>query len=589
MSQEERCKIKGIVRQLFAYKKSVLYGNAIAFISTLLVVAIPLLIPILVDELLLGKDHGFVRWVSAHLFTLDTKGYVFFVLVLILALRIASTFLGIFQSKIFTTISKNITYQMRHALLHHLKRVSLKEYETMHAGAVTSKLVTDVETIDNFVSSTISKLILASFTLLFSAAVLLWIHWQLALFILITNPIVVFFTAKLSRNIGKLKKEENRAVEVFQSTLNETLELFHQIRAANKETYFFDQSDAKAKALKEHAIAFGYKSEAAMKYSFLVFLSGYEVFRGVSILAVAYSDLSVGLMLAIFSYLWVMVTPTQDIINFQYALSTAKAACDRINSIYEMEQEPHIPKSVNPFEGKKAVGIEVRGLTFAYHEDKHVLIDVQMEISKSGKVAIVGASGSGKTTLSNILVGFYPFHQGEIFYDGVSNKKVPFSMIRENIHLILQHPKLFNDTMRFNLTLGNTYSDEAIFEALEIAQLADVVKRLDSGLDTRIGKDGIKLSGGQRQRVAIARMILADPKVVIFDESTSALDVHTELKLFDALQEFLAEKTVITIAHRLSTIKSAQLIYVLEDGRVVDYGAPEALLAKDKSYFAGMI
>jgi ATP-binding cassette subfamily C protein len=119
--------------------------------------------------------------------------------------------------------------------------------------------------------------------------------------------------------------------------------------------------------------------------------------------------------------------------------------------------------------------------------------------------------------------------------------------------------------------------------------LTDVVQRLDLGLETRIGKDGIKLSGGQRQRVAIARMILSDPKVVIFDESTSALDVHTEVKLFDALQPFLAEKTVITIAHRLSTIKSAAFIYVLEDGRVVDSGTPQALLAKDESYFAGMI
>ncbi|HFD14161.1 MAG TPA: ATP-binding cassette domain-containing protein, partial [Epsilonproteobacteria bacterium] len=161
--------------------------------------------------------------------------------------------------------------------------------------------------------------------------------------------------------------------------------------------------------------------------------------------------------------------------------------------------------------------------------------------------------------------------------------------IRENIHLILQHPKLFNDTMLFNLTLGKEYSDEKVQEALYIAQLDDVIAGLDLGLDTLVGKDGIKLSGGQRQRVAIARMILSDPKVVIFDESTSALDVHTEVKLFEALHDFLSEKTVITIAHRLSTIKSAEFIYVLEDGEVVDSGSPQALLSKDESYFSSMI
>jgi len=212
-----------------------------------------------------------------------------------------------------------------------------------------------------------------------------------------------------------------------------------------------------------------------------------------------------------------------------------------------------------------------------------------MHIEKGSKVAIVGASGSGKTTLANILVGFYPLDDGEILYGDVSNRNLKLSTIRENIHLILQHPKLFNDTMLFNLTLGKHYSEGEVREALEIAQLTDVIARLDSGLDTLVGKDGIKLSGGQRQRVAIARMILSDPKVVIFDESTSALDVHTEVKLFDALQDFLSQKTVITIAHRLSTIKSAEFIYVLEDGRVVDSGTPKALLAKDESYFSSMI
>ncbi|WP_373031204.1 ABC transporter ATP-binding protein [Sulfurovum sp.] len=587
--QNNSCSIKGIVRQLFSYKKAVILGNVLAFLSTLLIVLIPLFIPILVDELLLGQEHGFIAWISENIFTSDTKGYVFFVLALIIFLRVFSALLSIIQSKIFTIISKNITYEMRQSLLKHLKHVSLKEYEMMRVGAVTSKLVTDVETIDGFVSSTISKLIIASFVLLFSAVVLFWIHWQLAVFILVTNPIVVFFTAKLARNIGKLKKDENKAVEVFQSALTETLELFHQIRAANKEEYFFNKSEVKANELKDHAIAYGYKSEAAMKYSYLVFLSGYEVFRAVSILAVAYSDLSVGLMLAIFSYLWVMVTPTQDIINFQYALSTAKAACTRINSIYAMEQEPQILELRNPFDGHHAVNIEVKDLSFAYQKGKDILTNINMHIEKGTKVAIVGASGSGKTTLSNILVGFYPLDEGEILYGGVSNKALKLSTIREHIHLILQHPKLFNDTMLFNLTLGKEYSEDSVHKALEIAQLTDVIQRLDLGLDTLVGKDGIKLSGGQRQRVAIARMILSDPRVVIFDESTSALDVHTEVRLFDALHDFLSQKTVITIAHRLSTIKSAEFIYVLEDGKVVDSGTPKALLAKDESYFSSMV
>jgi ATP-binding cassette subfamily C protein len=294
-------------------------------------------------------------------------------------------------------------------------------------------------------------------------------------------------------------------------------------------------------------------------------------------------------MLAIFSYLWVMVSPTQDIINFQYVLATAKAACKRINTIFEMEQEPMVKEEENPFTDREAIDIDVKGLYFSYEKDKYILENINMQIKAGKKVAIVGASGSGKTTLANILVGFYPLEFGEIRYGGISNQNLKLSTIRENIYLILQHPKLFNDTMLFNLTLGNSYSKEAVAQALHIAQLDDVIAGLDNGLDTLVGKDGIKLSGGQRQRVAIARMVLSDPKVVIFDESTSALDVHTEAKLFEALHDFLRKKTVITIAHRLSTIKSAEFIYVLEDGHVVDSGTPKALLEKDESYFSRMI
>ncbi|MDQ7085732.1 MAG: ABC transporter ATP-binding protein [Sulfurovum sp.] len=367
------------------------------------------------------------------------------------------------------------------------------------------------------------------------------------------------------------------------------MELFHQIRASNKEDYFFEQNRLNAEALKTHAIAYQYKSDAGIKYSYLVFLLGYEVFRAVSILAVAYSDLSVGLMLAVFSYLWVMVTPIQDIINFQYVLATAKSACKRIEAIYAMEQEPLVHEKYNPFVGKASVAIKIQNLSFAYQKDKAILRNVSLTIEAGKKVAIVGASGSGKTTLSHLLVGFYPLDSGEILYDDIVHTDLNLSTIRENIHLILQHPKLFNDTMLFNLTLGKDYSEAKVQEALHIAQLDEVIQGLDLGFDTMLGKDGIKLSGGQRQRVAIARMILSDPKVVIFDESTSALDVHTEVRLFDALADFLADKTVITIAHRLSTIQSASFIYVLDAGKVVDSGSPSELLSKDASYFASMI
>ena len=589
MSSSSKCTIEKIIKEALRYKDALIKGNLLAIMATLITVAIPLFIPVLVDELLLHQGDRMIGWVRDHIFPMSLSGYVLFFLLLTLFLRSVGFLLNVMQVKTFLGISKDISLHLRQRAVEHLKKVSLKEYEMVSPGAVTSKLVTDVNTVDSFIGTTVSKFIISILTLLFTAVVLLVINWKLAIFILITNPVVVFFTAKFARNVGKLKRKENSAVELFQSTLNETLELFHQIKAANKEVFFFNRINEQAEALRDTSIAFGYKSDRAIRFSFLIFLGGYEVFRAVSILAVAYTDLSVGLMLAIFGYLWIMMTPTQDIINFQYALSNAKAACRRINDIFAMEQEPRVSHGKNPFSGKETIGIEVRSLDFAYFPDKPILRGISLVIPEGSKVALVGASGSGKTTLANILVGFYPIEEGEIRYGGISEKEISLATIRENVHLILQHPKLFNDTMLFNLTLGNHYSEAEISRALHIAQLDEVVAYLKDGLGTVVGKDGIKLSGGQRQRVAIARMVLSDPGVVIFDESTSALDVHTEARLFDALKRFLEGKTVITIAHRLSTIKSAELIYVLENGEVVDSGTPKALMQKDSSYFSTMI
>ncbi|WP_456392569.1 ABC transporter ATP-binding protein [Nitratifractor sp.] len=584
-----RCRLADLIRRTLHYRGALLRGNAAAILATILTVLIPLFIPMLVDELLLKKSDTLTSWVATHIMPMSLEGYVFFFLAVVVILRGLGFLLNVYQVRTFLGISKDLAYQLRRSATEHLARVSLKEYETRSAGAIASRLVTDIATVDTFIGTTVSKFLISILTLLFTAAVLLAIDWTLALFILLTNPVVVFFTAKLARRVGRLKREENKAVEAFQSALTDTLELFQQIRAANKEEYFFARIIRQARSLRDRSVEFGYRSDRAMRLSFLVFLSGYELFRSVSILAVAYGDLSVGMMLAIFGYLWIMMTPTQDVINFQYALASARAACRRIDGVFGMELEPTVREGRDPFTGKDSVAIETESLSFSYRKDRKILKNITLRIPAGSKVAVVGPSGSGKTTLANLLVGFYPVEEGEIRYDGVASRQIPLPTIRRHVHLILQHPKLFNDTMRFNLTLGRKVDENRLREAIAIAQLEEVIAALEEGLETVVGRDGVRLSGGQRQRVAIARMMLLDPKVVIFDESTSALDVHTEARLFAALEKYLRPRTVITIAHRLSTIEKAERIFVLEEGRLVDEGTPEELMAKEEGYFARMI
>jgi ATP-binding cassette subfamily C protein len=408
-------------------------------------------------------------------------------------------------------------------------------------------------------------------------------HWQLGLFILLLNPVVIYFTRVIGSRVKDLKSKENSAFEVFQQSLTETLEAIHQIRASNREKHYCQQLIESARSVKDFSTAFAWKSDAATRMSFLVFLFGFDIFRACAMLMVFYSNLSIGQMLAVFGYLWFMMAPVQEILSIQYAFYAAKAALIRINRLNALKQEPHYPHLENPFLNKKTVSLHVEDLHFSYSEEK-ILDGIQLKIQAGEKVALVGASGGGKSTLIQTLIGLYPPDHGQIYFDEVPIDRIGLEVVRENVVTVLQHPVLFNDTIRANLTLGKEASDEALWNALAIAQLKDTVQDLDKGLDTIVGRLGMRLSGGQRQRMAIARMIVADPKVVILDEATSALDSETEHKLHQAMAEFLKGRTTIIIAHRLSAVKQADHVYVFEQGKICEHGQHETLLSQNGLY-----
>lgn len=577
---------KTLFHEIKHYKKELIFANIIACLAVLVNTPVPLLMPMLVDEVLLGKK-GFVTQSVDALFGHANPAYVYIVsvLVCVVLLRFFFFLLNYWQTKIFTIISKNIAFKIREAILRHLSRVSMNQFEFFGSGKAASLLVTDIETIDNFLGAFVSRLIISVLTIFGVGAVLLMIHWQLGLFILVLNPVVILFTTKLAKKVAKLKKEQNLAFEIFQDALAETLEMFVQIRATNKEKLFFSQVEEHAHAIKERSIVFGYKSDGANRLSFLIFLSGFELFRAASIFVVAYSDLSIGAMLSIFGYLWVMMPPIQDILNIQYSYHSAGKSLARINEILALKTEEQGLHVKNPFVKNSTNAIEVKHLSFSYDGGKKILEDINLSIAKGSKIAIIGASGSGKTTLAHLLVGLYPLDEGDILFDGISVREIGLDVVRDHLFLVLQNPQLFNASMAQNLMIDEKMDQALVREALKIAQLDNFVEELPDGLQTQIGKHGIKLSGGQRQRLSIARMVLQNPNVVILDESTSALDVHTEAKLFNALENYLIGKTTIIIAHRLSTIKKADFIYVMDKGRIVESGTQEELMRQEGAFF----
>jgi ATP-binding cassette subfamily C protein len=596
---------RGIADELKTHRQRLLLANVVAVLAVVASVPIPLLLPLMVDEVLLHHAGKMVAAIGAW-FPAAWHGPVLFIgaaLLLTVVLRLAAILLNVWQGRSFSLLAKDVVYRIRVRMLNRLSKIALSQFETVGAGRVTSHFVTDLNAIDSFLGASVSGFVVSVLTLIGVAGVLFWMHWQLALFILLLNPVVILFSTRLGKRVKDLKKFENRAFEVFQDALAETLDALTQIRATNREKHYLVRVTEKAADIRQHAAAFAWKSDAMSRFSFFVFLAGFDAFRAGAMLMVVFSDLSIGEMLAVFGYLWFMMTPVQELVNMQYAWFAANAALGRINALLGLASEPHHPALRDPFAGQTTVGLALEHVSFAYEEGETVLDDVSLKVAAGEKVALVGASGGGKSTLVQALLGLYPVKSGQIRYGDVPVTEIGWEAVREHVGVVLQHPVLFNDSVRANLTLGRDANDAALWQALEIAQLKNYIAELPHGLDTVVGRQGVRMSGGQRQRLAIARMIVADPSIVILDEATSALDSDTERHLHEALfglgsvtapsplggegwggGAFLAGRTTLIIAHRLSAVRQADRILVFENGRVVEEGGHDELIQRGGLY-----
>ncbi|WP_197745061.1 ABC transporter ATP-binding protein [Candidatus Nitrosacidococcus tergens] len=565
---------RNLLTFIFSYhRSSFFFAQLIALCSALLSAPIPLLMPTLVDEVLLEKEGVVVstinyispsQWHSPIL-------YITFITALVLLLRIGSLLLNIWQVRQFTYISKNIIYHMRLKLLTHLQQVSLSEYDTLGSGTVASHFTVDLETVDQFINTTISKFTVALLTIIGVAFILLWINWWLGLFILFMNPLVIYFTVIFSKKVKHWKIKENTAYEVFQNALTETLDSIQQIRAANREKYYVQALINLANDIRNYSTAYTWKNEMSNRLSFLIFLCSVEIFRATAMILVVFSDLSIGQMFAIFSYLWFMMAPVQEIVNIRYAFASATGALTRINKLLTLKNDPYHPCTKDIFIDKKTVSIALKNLCFSYPTSSSQIFNhANLNINAGEKIALIGMSGEGKSTLTQILLGLYYPQSGEVLFDGISIAKIGLEITRNNVAAVLQHPALFNDTVRANLALGRDIPDDQLWQALTIAQLRETIINMDHGLDTLVGRQGTKLSGGQKQRLAIARMVVANPKVVILDEATSALDMETEGKLYQALFKFLSGRTTIIITHRLNIIRQVDKVYMVDNGSIIE-------------------
>lgn len=578
---QENITLQTIFKLVLDKKPALIYGQVITLLAILVSVPIPLMLPVMVDEVLLNKPSYLVHSIDFVFGQSTPFAYIAIIALVVIFLRFLYYFLSVITTKIFTKIAKYVTFMIRKRLINHLKIASMNEYETLGSGAITANLITDVNTLDTFIMSSASRFVASVLSLIAVGIVMIAIDPILGVLILFIQPLIMLVSKNMSKKVGELKRSENESIEKFQEGIGETLELFGQIKASNKESYFFPHAIAQAEEIQSTSNEFGFKSVAYEKLSYTIFLSAFEILRASGLLLVAYSDLSIGMMFAMFGYIWFIMTPVQDILSMQYSYASAMSALKRVNKVLLLKTEVTGERVLETWH----LDIALEHLSFSYNEGKKILDDISFEIKAGSKIALIGASGSGKTTLAQVISGFYEKQSGALFYNGIRSEEINKSSLREKIFLVLQMPILFNSTLRFNITMGDESIDDGqIYEALKIAQLHEMVENMPDKLDTIVGRHGIRLSGGQRQRLSIARMIIANPSVVIFDESTSALDVHTEAKLYAEIAPILKDKTVITIAHRLSTVKNADMIYVLDGGKIVQKGTHKELEYEEGHY-----
>ncbi len=482
-----------------------------------------------------------------------------------------------------------VVRDLRDKLFEKAMRLPLSFYTNEKKGDIMSRMNSDANEIEVAVIAMLELIFREPISLITYLGVLIYWSPSLTLFSLILLPISALIIALIRKSLKRTAKNQQEQMGVLFSVLEENLTGIRIIKAFNAVPYVYSIfAKINLNHQKLTTLTFRKKDLSSPLNEFLgsIVLMGIVWYGGNMILDAKNTSQLTGeeflTFIIVFSQL---LRPISSIAFNIGALNKAEVSLDRINEILNADEK--IYEAVQPIALpvlKK--GISYKNISFKY-KDEWVLKDIDLYIPQGKTVALVGESGSGKSTISDLLPRFYDIQEGEILFDDVNIKDASITDLRSHIGMVTQESILFNDTVRNNIAFGlTTAKDEDIIEAAKIANAHDFIMSLENGYDTNIGERGNKLSGGQKQRVSIARAVLRNPSILILDEATSALDTESEKLVQDALEKLMQNRTSLVIAHRLSTIKNADLIVVLQKGKIVEQGTHNELIDKKGFYFS---
>ena len=458
-------------------------------------------------------------------------------------------------------------------------------FTTERKGDVMARMTGDVAEIENSIMSSLDMFFKNPIMIIVCLTMMITISWQLTVFVLILLPLAGLVMGRVGKRLKRQSLEAQNQWGLLMSNIEETLGGLRIIKAFNAEHKV--RSRFKRENQKFYKISNRIARRQSLAHPMSEFLGTFTIaivlwFGGTLILVGNYS-LDAGFFIYYMVIFYSIINPAKELSKAVYSIQKGLASMERVDRILNAQntiKDPDEPKKIDRLEGT----IDYNDVTFSYGT-MPVLKDVSLHIPAGATVAIVGQSGSGKSTLADLLPRFYDIDKGSIAIDGINVKDMKVKDLRSFMGNVNQEAILFNDTFYNNITFGvEEASMEKVIEAAKIANAHDFIMASENGYDTNIGDRGCRLSGGQRQRISIARAILKNPPILILDEATSALDSENEKLVQSALDRLMKDRTTIVIAHRLSTIKNADIICVMHDGRIVEAGGHDELIAKNGYY-----
>lgn len=554
--------------------------------STVFTTAVPMVVRVAIDSVIgdlpLNLPEPFKDYFEALGGKSVLVGSLWAVGIVLVLLTLGQGVFMFFKGKLSAVASENSGKRVREQVYDHLQHLPYEYHVKAHAGDLIQRCTSDVETVQNFVSGHLIEIGNTVISLVYILTLMFFMDVPYTLISLVLVPIIFVFTFRFFVNMKKIFQMTDEAEGRMSTTLQENLTGTRVVRAFAAQNLEIQKFDEKNREYRDYIKKIIFLMSNFWSTSDFLSMFQSAIVLLVGVYWVASGRITLGTLVAFTTYFGMLIWPIRSLGHIMAFMGQAFVSLGRIQEILDQKLEAAGENEKCPdIKGE----IDFRDVYFEYEEGKPVLAGVSLKIRRGQTVAILGATGSGKSSLMHLLLRLYDYQRGYIKIDGIELKEIDKKWIRKNIGIVLQEPFLFSKTIRDNIRMGKSDAHEReVLEASAIASIRESIEGFEKGYDTLIGERGVTLSGGQRQRLAIARMVIRDVPILIFDDSLSAVDVETDAAIRKALRERSRNTTTIIISHRITTLAEADLIFVLDGGKITQSGTHEELIGQEGLY-----